>query len=146
MIPALAVVWASEPRFLKLIRAVSDAVFTITPRLAFRCGHAARVRKNTKSTSSRRLRSHSSSGMSSSQLKYAMAALLKRTSIRPKVRTARSTSAWQAADRLLRIVDSEAAANDEGALPREGQGSFPPHAAAGPGDDANFPGKFVGHG
>jgi hypothetical protein len=44
MMPALAVEWASEPRFLKPIQAVSDAVFTTTPRLAFRCRHAARLR------------------------------------------------------------------------------------------------------
>jgi hypothetical protein len=31
MIPALEVVWASEPRFLKLNEALSDAMFTITP-------------------------------------------------------------------------------------------------------------------
>jgi hypothetical protein len=32
------------------MRAFRDAVFTTTPWLAFRCGHAARVRKNTRST------------------------------------------------------------------------------------------------
>ena len=36
MIPALAVVWASEPRILKLIKPFSDAVFTTTPWLAFK--------------------------------------------------------------------------------------------------------------
>jgi hypothetical protein len=36
MIPAFAVVCAREPRFLKLIRAVKEAVFTTTPRLAFK--------------------------------------------------------------------------------------------------------------
>jgi hypothetical protein len=41
IIPALAVVWASEPRVLKLIKPFSEAVFTTTPWLAFRCGHAA---------------------------------------------------------------------------------------------------------
>src|SRR6266481_4095441 len=45
MIPALAVVCASEPSLLKLMRPLSDAVFTTTPWLAFRYGHAARVRK-----------------------------------------------------------------------------------------------------
>jgi hypothetical protein len=44
MIPAFAVVWASEPRLLKLSKAFRDAVFTITPRLALRCGHAAGAR------------------------------------------------------------------------------------------------------
>src|SRR5260370_116350 len=38
--------------------------------------------------------------MSSSQLKYAMAALLKRTSIRPKLCTAKSTNARQSAGLL----------------------------------------------
>src|ERR1700758_3317796 len=46
MIPALAVVCGSEPSVLKLMRPFSDAVFTTTPWLAFRCGHAARVKKN----------------------------------------------------------------------------------------------------
>src|SRR5258708_29179265 len=101
MIPALAVVCASEPRVLKLKRAFRDAVFTTTPWLAFRCGHAARVRKNTRSTSSRRSRFHSSSVMSSSQLKYAIAALLNNTSTRPYSRTARSISAWHS-DGLVR--------------------------------------------
>jgi hypothetical protein len=45
MIPALAVVCASEPSVLKLMRPFSDAVFTTTPWRAFRYGHAARVRK-----------------------------------------------------------------------------------------------------
>ena len=36
IMPALAVVCASEPRFLKLMRAVREAVFTTTPRLAFK--------------------------------------------------------------------------------------------------------------
>jgi hypothetical protein len=44
------------------------------------------------STSSRRSHFHSSSVMSSSQLKYAIAALLNSTSIRPYSRTAISTS------------------------------------------------------
>ena len=44
MIPALFVVWASEGRILKLSEAFNDAMFTTTPWLAFRCGHAARVR------------------------------------------------------------------------------------------------------
>ena len=44
MIPALFVVWASDGRILKLSDAFSDAMLTTTPPLAFRCGHAARVR------------------------------------------------------------------------------------------------------
>ena len=44
MTPAFAVVWASEGRVLKLRRPFNDPVFTITPWLVFRCGHAARVR------------------------------------------------------------------------------------------------------
>ena len=36
--------WASEGRILKLSDAFRDAMLTTTPRLAFRCGHAARVR------------------------------------------------------------------------------------------------------
>jgi len=42
--PALAVVWANEGSVLKLRRPFNDPVFTITPWLVFRCGHAARVR------------------------------------------------------------------------------------------------------
>ena len=44
MIPALFVVCASEGRGLKLSDAFSDAMFTTTPLLALRCGHASRVR------------------------------------------------------------------------------------------------------
>ncbi len=44
MIAALFVVWASDGRSLKLSDPFSDAMFRTTPRLAFRCGHAARVR------------------------------------------------------------------------------------------------------
>ena len=44
MIPALAVVWASEGRILKLSDALREAMFTTTPPLFFRWGHAARVR------------------------------------------------------------------------------------------------------
>jgi hypothetical protein len=36
IMPALAVVCAREARVLKVIRAVREAVFTTTPRLAFR--------------------------------------------------------------------------------------------------------------
>jgi hypothetical protein len=44
MIPTLAVVCARVPVFLGLISAVSEAVFTTTPWLAFKSGQAARVR------------------------------------------------------------------------------------------------------
>jgi hypothetical protein len=44
MIPALAVVWASDGSGLKLSVALRDAMFTTTPWLALRCGHVARVR------------------------------------------------------------------------------------------------------
>ena len=44
MIAALLVVWASDGMFLKLRDAFREAMFTITPRLAFRWGQAARVR------------------------------------------------------------------------------------------------------
>src|SRR5882724_10949320 len=40
MIAALFVVWAREGRILKLRDALRDAMFTTTPRLACRCGHA----------------------------------------------------------------------------------------------------------
>ena len=44
MIAALFVVWDSDGRSLKLSGPFSEAMFTTTPRLAFRWGHAARVR------------------------------------------------------------------------------------------------------
>ena len=44
MIPALDVVWASDGSGSKLSGALREAVFTTTPWLAFRWGHAARVR------------------------------------------------------------------------------------------------------
>ena len=44
MIAALFVVCASEARSLKLSEPFSEAMFTMTPRLAFRWGQAARVR------------------------------------------------------------------------------------------------------
>jgi hypothetical protein len=44
LLARLAVVCASEPRVLKLMSADNDAVFTMTPWLVFKWGHAARVR------------------------------------------------------------------------------------------------------
>ena len=44
MIAALFVVCDSEARLLKLSCPFSEAMFTTTPRLAIRCGQAARVR------------------------------------------------------------------------------------------------------
>ena len=44
LIAALFVVCDSEARLLKLSCPLSEAMFTTTPLLSIRCGHAARVR------------------------------------------------------------------------------------------------------
>src|SRR3954462_11333788 len=53
-IPALFVGCDSDASCLKLSDPFSEAMFTTTPPLAFRCGHATRVREKTRAPSSRR--------------------------------------------------------------------------------------------
>jgi len=77
---------------MKLIEAFRDAMFTRTPRLAFRWGHAARVRKKHQVDFLRRLRSHSSSDMFFQPMEAGHGSVIwKSTSIRPKAWTAKST-------------------------------------------------------
>src|SRR4051795_2233899 len=102
MIAALFVVCARDGNSLKLSDPFSEAMFTTTPCVAFRCGHAARGRESTRSTSSLRAAAQSSSVTSSSQLKWVFAARLNRTSTRPNSLTASSTSFVQSAGSLSR--------------------------------------------
>jgi NAD-dependent epimerase/dehydratase family protein len=158
-VTAFAVEWASEPRFLKLMRPLNDAVFTITPWLVFRCGHAARVRKNTRSTSSRRTRSHSSSVMSLEPVEVRHRGVVEQHVDAAKCahgkidegltigwvrelarleRDHRSTCFANHGNCGFRRVDVQIASDDRCTLPSECHGRRAAHAAAGSGDDTHL--------
>src|SRR5205807_4303485 len=166
IIPALAVVCASEPSVSKLMRPLRDAVFTMTPWLAFRCGHAARVRKNTRSISSRRSRFHSSSVMSSKPVEVRHGGVVEQH-VDPAVGAYGELDQRLTVGRFGQIAwlhgahrsavgadhcsggsrggDVYIAADDRGILVSECQGGGAADAPVGPRDDANLLRKPARH-